>query len=256
MSRTNGLPWIAIAGFGTVAFLAALSVTAATRGPGPNSTVSVLAPVIESATSDITASVVLIVALLTQSRAGHAAAVAWLTYQALVAGAGFVDGRTPELAGLARAAVVVATLVVLGLDWRRYWRRSGRPSPGRLLAGLDRDLILIYAVLAIAGVYLSGWVIFEATVGPFFRSRAPGELWLAAGLAILGLAGGAALLTIRALPAALAAFGGLIVTAIVAAGEVGSDHPFPAPVTALGLTVLSVLGIGLLARWGSRSGTA
>jgi hypothetical protein len=234
-----------------LAFLAAASAawSLASPRPGPGGTA---ADVVQPVATAVAVIVLLIVGLSARSRIAHIAALTVLSYQTAAFGFGIVTTGFVETFRFAAGIVGVVTLIVLILDWRRYWRSPRALSRGSLLSAVDWTLVLLYAVLTIVTVLLASWAVFHSTFGRELPDGPSELIVVASGFAAFAIAAGGLLLPLNGVGGAVLAFGGLMVAFGAFASEIRPADDVSAQQSELTGAGLALAGMFLLVRWSGR----
>jgi len=243
--------WLAIAGLATLVVLAAASAawSLATPRPGPGGTA---ADVVQPVATALAVNVLLIIGLSARSRVAHIAALAVLSYQTAAVSYVLITIGFVEPFRFAAGIVGGVTLIVLILDWRRYWRSPRALSRGSLLAAVDGTVVLLYAVLTMVTVLLASWAVFHATFGRALPDGPSEMIVVASGFAAFAIAAGGLLLPLHRVAGVVLAFGGLTVAFGAFASDVRPADDLFAQMLELIGAGLALVGMFLLARWSGR----
>ncbi len=244
---------LATAGLAVLAFLAAASAAWSLASPGSGARGAIVSDVASPVATAVAVNALLIVGLSARWRIAHATALALLCYMTATFSHGLVATGIGDPFRMAAGIVGAATLIVLVIDWRRYWRSPGDALRGSSLAVVDWISVVLYAVLTIVTFLLMNWVFYHATFGRVLPNGPSDLTVVVSGFAVAAIAAGGLLLPLQRLAGAVLAFGGLTVafgafaSEIRAAGEVFGPQLFQLPGAGLAL-----LGLVLLVRSSGR----
>jgi len=229
-----------------LAVLAVLGAVSTVASAGPVAEADALVA-IQPVTMTIAMSALLIAAISARSRVGFAAAVAVLAYLTAAFTRKLVTSGVADPFEAVAGIVGAFTLIVLIVDWRRYWATGWWPSRRSILAAIDWSLVCLYAILTLLVVLLANWAVYYATFGLIHADHPSQATVLLAATAAGALAIGGMVIFLHRPAGAILLFAGLIATVVAVGGQIRLEG-LPTQRCEVVMTVLALAGTFILAR--------